>query len=188
MENLRLTVVIGTAREERFSDRVASDITKLLQKKGSAEVSLVDTKDFTFGHTVPSWVENERAEIWRKIVEDSDGFVFVVPEYNRSYPGELKILLDSAYKQYNRKPVLVVAVSSGNFAGVRMFEHIQPVLTELGLVIAPRPILVSKVEELYNGSAAEEERKAELWERSENNLDSLLWYAQALKTAREPTE
>lgn len=186
MEKINLTIVIGTARDGRYSDKVAAEIERLLQDKEEVFVTLVDVKDFLFSKTVPSWVESEEALPWREIVRASDAFILVVPEYNRSYPGELKILLDSAYREYRKKAVGVVGVSSGSFAGARVYEHLQPVLTELGLAISPRALHVGLVEEMFTEDGAiKEEKKESFEENAVPFIESLLWYADTLRSGRE---
>jgi NAD(P)H-dependent FMN reductase len=57
-----------------------------------------------------------------------------VPEYNHSFPGLLKHVLDTNLKEYIHKAVGVCGVSAGPFGGARMIESLLPVLRELGLV------------------------------------------------------
>lgn len=180
---LRIAVVLGTARDGRSSEKVTNKIIEELNKREGVVVEYVDVKDFLFGKTIPSWEESAEAGPWRDSVSKADAFVFVVPEYNRSYPGEFKILLDSAYKQYQKKPVLVVGVSSGAFAGTRMFGHIQPILTELGLAIL-KPVLISHVDEVFDEKeeGGEKERILKLLGEGLTTLSS---YAAALRTVRE---
>src|SRR6185295_4692287 len=67
-------------------------------------------------------------------MERADAVVIVTPEYNRSFPGLLKHVLDSCLKEYVHKAAGIVGVSAGVFGGARVIEHFQPVLRELGLV------------------------------------------------------
>ena len=57
-----------------------------------------------------------------------------MPEYNHSFPGLLKHVLDSNLKEYIHKAVGVCGVSAGPFGGARMIQNLLPVLRELGLV------------------------------------------------------
>lgn len=185
MDDLSITIVLGTARKDRESKKVADHLVEVLKREEGVQVRYVDVKEFLFGHTIPSWVEDSAVDPWRDIVSESDAFLFVVPEYNRSYPGELKILLDSAYQQYRKKVAAIAGVSSGDFAGTRVIEHIQPVMTELGLVISPRPIHAPRVEDLFDESGEVSEHRKEAFSKSvEASIESLLWYARALKVAR----
>lgn len=186
MERTKIVIVLGTAREDSFSKYVADYLVETFRKRDGVEIIFVKVEDFLFGRTIPSWVESEVAEPWRKIAQEADGFLLVVPEYNRSFPGELKILLDSAYPQYRKKAVAIAGVSSGDFAGTRVIEHIQPIMTELGLAISPRPIHAPLVEELFDESGEVRSDRKEMFDKNiEASFDSLLWYSQALKNARQ---
>jgi NAD(P)H-dependent FMN reductase len=66
-------------------------------------------------------------------MERSQALVLVVPEYNHSFPGELKLLLDSLLNEYKGKSVAIVGVSAGMLGGARVIDHIKPVLIELNL-------------------------------------------------------
>ena len=56
----------------------------------------------------------------------ADAIVIVVPEYNHSFPGLLKHVLDSCLKEYIHKAVGVVGVSAGPFGGARVIQHLLP--------------------------------------------------------------
>src|SRR5206468_11931355 len=56
-------------------------------------------------------------------MERADAIVVVTPEYNRSFPGLLKHVLDSCLKEYIHKAAGVVGVSAGPFGGARVIEH-----------------------------------------------------------------
>jgi NAD(P)H-dependent FMN reductase len=60
--------------------------------------------------------------------------ILVVPEYNHSFPGLLKNVLDTNLKEYIHKAVGVCGVSADPFGGERMIESLLPVLRKLGLV------------------------------------------------------
>src|SRR5437588_7003062 len=62
------------------------------------------------------------------------GIVFLNWEYNHSFPGLLKHVLDSCLDEYIHKAAGIVGVSAGAFGGTRVIENLLPVLRELGLV------------------------------------------------------
>jgi len=181
---LFIPVVLGTAREGRQSIKVAKFVhTELLARK-SVETELIDVIDYSFPRTVPSWEKHDTAKRWRDVVSRADGFIIVTPEYNRGYPGELKQLLDSAYEEYEKKPVALVGVSDGRFGGSATIAHITPVLVELGLVVLRGAVRVSHVDELFDEKDVLKE--PELYQKSLAKLfDSLMWYTRALKEARD---
>lgn len=144
-----IPLILGTARDGRRSETVAKYIYEIISDS-AVESQFIDPKDFLRQpKTIPSWAENDDALAWREIAERADGFIIVVPEYNHSYPGELKLLLDQAYKQYFSKPVGVVSVSVGEFGGVRAVESLLPVLHALNMHISANHVYISNVEKLF---------------------------------------
>ena len=63
----------------------------------------------------------------------ADGYIIVTPEYNHTYPGLLKHVLDLNYKEYLHKAVGVCGVSAGPFGGVRAIEALLPTFKAFGL-------------------------------------------------------
>ena len=160
MQKLFIPVILGTAREGRQSDKVARFLLEQFKLSDQVETELVDVKDHLFGHTHPSWEEFEITKPWKELASRMDGAVFVVPEYNHSFPGELKIMLDSALEEYKDKPVILAGVSSGMFGGARGLVDFTYYATRLGF----RPLSggdflnFAKVGESFNedGSIANE--------------------------------
>lgn len=186
MEKLHITVVIGTAREGRQSKGVADMLMSEVGQREGVSATLVDARDFPFTRTEPGWEESEIAKNWRDVVRVTDGFIFVIPEYNRSFPGELKLLLDSeSPKHYARRAAMLVGVSSGSFGGARVITSIQPIISELGLVHTNKPLFITKAETLFDESGEiAADRKEALAAPLEGALDELLWFARALKDAK----
>lgn len=50
---------------------------------------------------------------WSAYVSSTDLFVFLTPEYNSGFPGDLKNHLDHIYWEWRRKPALIVAYGGG---------------------------------------------------------------------------
>jgi NAD(P)H-dependent FMN reductase len=117
----KITLVLGTAREGRGSEKVAQYLSLKLREK--FEVTFIDVRDFLFGKTIDT--TDTRVAPWRDAVVGAEALVVVSPEYNHSYPGELKILLDSLDDEYQGKLVGLVGVSQGIFSGVRAVEHLK---------------------------------------------------------------
>lgn len=127
-----IPVILGTARSGRYSEQVAILVHSIL-KTYPCDTELIDIRDFDTSHTVPPEETTDSASRWRDIATRANAFVIVSPEYNHSFPGELKILLDMAYTEYGGKYVATVGVSKGRFGGVRMVENILAVYHALQL-------------------------------------------------------
>ena len=179
--NLYIPIIHGTAREGRRSEKAAAFVHTELQKRADIETEIVDVRDYRLPATDDS-EESDIAKRWGEKAKRADGFIIVSPEYNHGYPGELKIFLDMVYKQYARKPVAICGVSSGNWGGVRMVEQLRLIAIELKMVPIPTAIYFPSIKTLFeNGTIADEAYKQRLGKM----VDELIWFADALKTARE---
>jgi NAD(P)H-dependent FMN reductase len=76
---------------------------------------------------------NAKIPGFSEVVQKADGLIIVTPEYNHTYPGMLKHVLDLNYKEYLHKAVGVCSVSAGSFGGVRAVEALLPTLKAFGL-------------------------------------------------------
>ena len=105
--------------------------------------------------------------------------MIVAPEYNHGYPGELKLLLDSEYAAYVRKPVGLVSVSAGLIGGARMTEQLRLVVTALRMIPVSPAVHVTEVEEALDrrGRFASPSLEAVASEM----LDEVEWYASVMR-------
>lgn len=181
--SVHITVLLGTARDERKSEPIAQFVHEQTKKLDGVNVTYVDVKDHPMTKTIPSWQPGTEPSEWSKIAEKSDAFIFVLPEYNHSFPGEFKLVFDSAFKEYMHKPVAIVPVSAGGFGGTRLVETVQNVVIETGMIPVSRVWNVSKVGDMIDESGKVTDEKAP--ERLQKVLDELLWFAGIMKDARE---
>jgi NAD(P)H-dependent FMN reductase len=187
MQPTHLAVLIGTTREKRESATAARWLAEFAGRRENVEVKLVDPKDFNFPGDGND-PEGKDAR-YTEIVDWADAFFIVTPEYNHSFPGSLKRMLDSELALYNHKPVAFAGASNGNWGGVRAVESLLTAIRETGLVAMSWDVYFPRVQNMFNddGSIKEEFR-----ERYETNvgklLDELLWFSDILKTARAEKE
>ncbi|PIR04290.1 MAG: NADPH-dependent FMN reductase [Candidatus Magasanikbacteria bacterium CG11_big_fil_rev_8_21_14_0_20_39_34] len=178
MKKFFIPVVLGTARKGSQSTKVAKYVTSELKKDTQVQTKLLKVEKFLLGKTVPVWQDKKAAEPWLAEVRKADAFVFVVPEYNHGYPGELKMVLDQGVEDYYNKPCIVAGVSAGQFGGTRVIENLLPVLYELGMIMSGT-LNFGNVEELFekDGSIMDPKR----WEkRVQRQMTTLKRLAEAL--------
>lgn len=145
MQPIHLTIILGSSRPKRRSIHVARFIAKHLEQNHLVKHNLVDVKDFDTPYD-----EAQSQVAFREVLEKTDGFIVVFPEYNHSYPGRLKSLLDTEYDLYAGKPAALVSVSSGDFGGVRATQALIPVLTGLKMVVTGLNLHVAKVRQVFD--------------------------------------
>jgi NAD(P)H-dependent FMN reductase len=123
-------------------------------------------------------------------VAEADGYIVISPEYNHGYPAVLKNAFDWVYgERWAKRPVAFV--SYGSTLGARSVGAIRQVAIECQLVPIRNAIHIPG--DLYKAiGAAQNPLDAELWkpirepvDKVTGLFDQLLWFARALKSARE---
>jgi len=179
-----IPIILGTARKKRRSKNVALFVQKEAESYGFSS-PLVDVADFLLKRTIPpsEYSKDQRIQEWKNVVTQADGFIFVVPEYNHGYPGELKILLDSLYEEYKRKPVALCGVSDGPYGGTRMIESLKLVFSTFGAVVIQKVLYVPFVGRVFDvkGKLLDEVYR----KRLHALLGELFWYATILSKERK---
>jgi len=147
-----IPVVLGTGRVDRKSEQVARFVHERLLAYEAVRSTFVDVREFLVSpFTIAAWEEDRNASKWRKIASEAAGFIFVVPEYNRGFPGEFKLLFDSAFKEYKGKPAVLVGVSDGQYGGVRVIQQLAPVLLAAHIETLGTVVATAWVDELFQG-------------------------------------
>jgi NAD(P)H-dependent FMN reductase len=184
-------VVLGSTREGRFSEKPARWVEERLSARDDMSVELVDLRDYPLpmfdlprspaytGRDYPS----PEIERWGSKVDEADGFVFVMPEYNHGYSAVLKNAIDHAFVEWHRKPVAFV--SYGNVGGARAVEQMRLVAVELEM--APLRHAVHVMPDLML-PAMQSDYDPEIFAPLDGKLDllatDLAWWADSLAAAR----
>src|SRR5438552_8543301 len=178
---LAIPVILGTTRKGRMSLHVAQFVVGQLHKRKGVTTELVDIAELNL--PVDDAGEQVKDPRFSTAMERADAIVVVTPEYNHSFPGLLKHVLDSCLKEYIHKAAGVVGVSAGVFGGTRVIERLQPVLRELGLVSIFWDINFGGVEKVFdqNGQLLDQA----YIRRTEKFLSELIWMARVLRYGRE---
>lgn len=138
-----ITIISGTNRKGSRTLQIAQYYLEFLQRK-KENVHLVSL----VGMDVLS-----RSEVLLKVEADflvpSDKFIFVMPEYNGSFPGVLKAFLDNTdiHKCWWYKKVLLVGVASGRGGNLRGIEHMTNILHYLRMNVHYNKLPLSRINE-----------------------------------------
>lgn len=184
LTDLFIPVILGTAREGRRSENAARFVYTQLAATG-VRTELVDVRESQLSATHVDWMDQVADVVgpWVKKATAADGFIIVSPEYNHFFPGELKMFLDQTLKPYQRKPAGLVGVSNGNWGGTRVVENLRTYTSRLGMVAVYPAAYFPKINELFDDTGAcTNPEQATLVQPM---IDEVLWYARALKTARQ---
>jgi NAD(P)H-dependent FMN reductase len=190
MATAKIGIIISTTREGRFGDRPTQWLLDLATTRGGAEFEIVDLRDYPLPFfnepASPAYMppEDEIARSFGSKVAKFDGYIFITAEYNHGIPAVLKNALDHVYSQFNRKPVAFIGY--GGVGAARAVEQLRLVAVELQAAPLRNAVHIGLAEFiglLQQGKAFSDypylEQSANLM------LDDLIWWASALKKARE---
>jgi chromate reductase, NAD(P)H dehydrogenase (quinone) len=100
-------------------------------------------------------LHGKRTEAYAKLIEKwvtpNSRFIFVVPEYNGSFPGILKLFLDSVHpKEWMEKDACLVGVSNGRAGNLRGMEHLTGILNYLKMNVYYNKLPISSIDKLID--------------------------------------
>ena len=190
--DLKVKIILGSTRPNRFSEQAGKWILEEAGKIAGISAEVLDLRDYAmpfFNEPVsPSYKQepykNEAVARFTSKIAEGDAFIIVTPEYNRGTSGVLKNAMDWVYQEWNNKPMGFVAY--GSVGGARAVEQLRTVAVELQMApvrnavhIPAHWVLLDEKGVLKTGALDSYQMAAE------GLLTQLVWWANALKAARE---
>jgi chromate reductase, NAD(P)H dehydrogenase (quinone) len=156
-----ITVFSGTNRNNSATSNVAKQVFDFFLDNTDEEVKLFSLEDLPDDilHVDMYGSENQSsglAKIQDEYLIKANKLYFVIPEYNGSFPGVLKLFLDAcsirAYKDsfHGGKKAALMGVSSGRAGNLRGLEHFTGVLNYLHITVMPPHQPISNIEKIVN--------------------------------------
>jgi chromate reductase, NAD(P)H dehydrogenase (quinone) len=168
-----ITVISSTNRKGSNSLFFSAYYAEILKKHSNEDVKLLDLSEIPM-----AWYENETFSAdgqhpeFRKIQEEfiipAQRFAFIIPEYNGSFPGVVKLFLDncSLYMmkesfKIGTKKSLLAGISSGRAGNLRGMEHFTGILNYLNINVLANKLPISSVGAMLdeNGKITDESTK-----------------------------
>ncbi len=156
------------------------------------EAKLLDLRDYPMPFLddpmSPAMLEgnypDKTVKIWAEKIKEADGYIIVAPEYNHGYSGVLKNAMDQLYSEWNNKPVGFV--SYGGVGGARSVEQLRQVAIEFQMAPIRNAIHIQAPWGLVDDRGNLKPGAFDyLKDNKDKFLSQLIWWAKALKTARE---
>ncbi len=157
-----ITVISSTNRTDSNTHHFAKHYAERLQAKTGDTVNLLDLNaldDWSL-HGAMYTPDGQGASVTK--VQDewlipSGKIVFVVPEYNGSFPGVLKVFLDSlsirnSKETFHNTQALLVGVALGRAGNLRGLEHLGGILMHLGMTVHPNRLPISGIGRILDES------------------------------------
>ena len=152
-----IAIIEGTNRPSTYIEALSVHYARLLAEAGQ-EVSSISLPDlpreiaFHFPEMEEAVVPGFAA--FQEKLDQASYLIFLVPEYNGSMPGILKLFIDACRypDSFAGKDIALVGFSSGMFGNLRGLDHLDAVLTYLrGNTMAYR-VHIPRIEEKIDGA------------------------------------
>ena len=139
-----ITIISGTNRKDNVTRQVALEYHRFLNEKQiENKILLMDDIDMSIRNVFFVKVEEE-------VLIPAEKFIIISPEYNGSYPGILKLMIDNSdvSRCWWDKKVLLTGVSTGRAGNLRGMEHITGSLLHMKMLVHPNRLPISVVDKL----------------------------------------
>ena len=148
-----ITIIASTNRQESNTLKLANYYHTALDQVGisSEIISLTDLPD-TF---IASDLYGNRSETFKPIQEKviaATKFLFVVPEYNGSFPGILKTFIDGCTfpDSFYGKKAALTGLSSGKYGNIRGIEHFTGICHYIHLHVMPLRLHIPSINKEFD--------------------------------------
>ncbi|MEL7120003.1 MAG: NAD(P)H-dependent oxidoreductase [Bacteroidota bacterium] len=169
-----VTIISGSNRKGSECYLFARTIKEIMSSKTDEEVQLLSLEkiphDWFFSKM---YDKGSQAESITKVQDEymipADKFFFILPEYNGSMPGSLKMFLDALSvrnikETFKNKKAAVMGVASGRAGNLLGLDHLVAVLNHLGVITHPKRLPVSKIHSLIQDDKVTDEKTLETME------------------------
>ena len=162
MSDLRILAFAGCTRELSLNNRLVR-IAEVGARDAGASVTHVDLRDYR----LPVFDQDDEsaggkpdaAKALKALMVSHQGFLSAAPEYNSSITGVLKNTIDwvsrpdpddeSPMPAFRGKVVTIMSASPGALGGLRGLVHVRSILGNLGCLVLPDQVAVSKAHEAF---------------------------------------
>ena len=155
-----ITIISATNREDNGTRYFAQYIERQIRLRTGDEVQLIDLSELPADVLHNGMYEqNGQSSTIRSWQDDfmipSDKYWFVIPEYNGSFPGILKLFIDALsirklQTTFAGKKACITGVATGRAGNLRGMDHLTDILNHLLVVVYPNKLPISKISGILN--------------------------------------
>lgn len=148
-----ITIISGTNRPNSNTLKVAKYYQNQLAQKG-LKCNLLDLQDLP-ANLIASDLYGKRSSEFEKLQElitKTSKFLLIIPEYNGSFPGVLKLFIDACSfpESFYDKKACLVGISSGKYGNIRGIDHFNGVCGYLHLHVMPLRLHIANIKNELN--------------------------------------
>ncbi|HEX8022473.1 NADPH-dependent FMN reductase [Mucilaginibacter sp.] len=148
-----ITIISSTNRPGSSTLKLAHVYQQKLREKG------VEAGILSLAQLPPNVIETDlykkrspEFEVIQQIVTNTDKFIFLIPEYNGSFPGVLKVFIDACSfpESFYDKKAALVGLSSGKYGNIRGVDHFTGVCHYLHLNIMALKLHIAAIHKEFD--------------------------------------
>lgn len=177
-----ITLISGTNRINSRTRLITETFYQILKKITDEEIKIIDLCQLNNLEIKAEYFDGNAAPDGLRMLQESvlipsDKWIIIAPEYNGSYPGIIKYLIDtlSVYRRddtFKESNLALIGVASGRAGNIRGLDQLADVAMHLGMKVYPNKLPMSSIESFIS----EEIPTSSVEELAENHLkDYLLW-------------
>ena len=166
---MKITAIIGSLRPNSIHRQIYNEYKEMTK-------DLFDIEEASFaGLPVYDGVDESHpvAEAMQQQILNSDGVIFITPEYNYSVPGGLKNAIDWLSRcdpqPLSDKPATIIGASPGNAGTARMQYHLRQigVFMNLHFMHKPEAMIAGSFSKIEDGRITDESTRSFLRRHAE---------------------
>ena len=143
-----ITIISSTNRPGSTTFKVAQYYQKRLREKG-IEAGLLSMMQLPATLIATDLFGKRSAEfqVIQDIIDETEKFIFIIPEYNGSFPGVLKVFIDACDfpDSFYEKKAALVGISSGKYGNIRGIDHFTGVCHYINLHVMPLKLHIANI-------------------------------------------
>jgi chromate reductase len=148
-----ITIISSTNRPGSSTLKLAQYYQDKLREKG-VEAGVLSLSELPPNLIQTDLYGNRSAEFEpiQDIITKTQKFLFIIPEYNGSFPGVLKVFIDACSfpESFYEKKAALVGVSSGKYGNIRGVDHFTGICNYIHLHVMPLKIHIPSIHKEFN--------------------------------------
>ena len=151
-----MLIISATNRPGSSTLKVAKYYQKLLREKG-VDAGLLSLSELPDNLIKTDMYGKRSAEfqVIQDMITKTDKFLFIIPEYNGSFPGVLKVFIDACTfpESFYDKKAALVGISSGKYGNIRGIDHFTGVCHYMHLNVMSLKLHIASIKTELNADA-----------------------------------
>jgi len=148
-----VTIISATNRPESSTLKLAKYYQKILGEKG-VNAGLISLSSLP-ANLIESDLYGKRSpefEPIQEIITQTQKFLFIIPEYNGSFPGVLKVFIDACSfpESFYEKKAALTGLSSGKYGNIRGIDHFTGICNYVHVHVMPLKIHIASINKEFD--------------------------------------